>query len=96
LTLPAIKDQGDTALVPIVSSARALELICKKWERYTCRPDAVVLEGPLAGGHLGFKIDQLHLESNRLETLLPRKRGGDEARGFLLSLQEAFIPMRIL
>ena len=71
LTLPAIKDQGDTALVPIVSSARALELICKKWERYACRPDAVVLEGPLAGGHLGFKIDQLHLESNKLENLLP-------------------------
>lgn len=71
LTLPAIKDQGDTALVPIVSSARALELICKKWERYSCRPDAVVLEGPLAGGHLGFKIDQIHLESNRLENLFP-------------------------
>jgi nitronate monooxygenase len=71
LTLPAIKDQGDTALVPIVSSARALELICKKWERVACRPDAVVLEGPLAGGHLGFKIDQLHLESNKLENLLP-------------------------
>jgi len=71
LTLPAIKVRGDTALVPIVSSARALELICKKWERYAYRPDAVVLEGPLAGGHLGFRVDQLSLESNRLETLLP-------------------------
>jgi nitronate monooxygenase len=71
LTLPAIKNSCETALVPIVSSARALELICKKWERHSYRPDAVVLEGPLAGGHLGFRIDQLNLESNRLENLFP-------------------------
>jgi nitronate monooxygenase len=71
LNLPAITPPRDTALVPIVSSARALELICKKWERLHYRPDAVVLEGPLAGGHLGFKIDQIDLESNKLENLLP-------------------------
>jgi nitronate monooxygenase len=69
LHLPGIKDPGDTALIPVVSSARALELICKKWERMSYRPDAVVLEGPLAGGHLGFAFDQLYLESNRLENL---------------------------
>lgn len=71
LGLPAIQSPGDTALIPIVSSARALELICKKWERLGYRPDAVVLEGPLAGGHLGFKMDQIDLESNKLENLLP-------------------------
>lgn len=71
LTLPAIQPPKDTALIPIVSSARALELICKKWERLGYRPDAVVLEGPLAGGHLGFKIDHVDLESNKLENLLP-------------------------
>jgi nitronate monooxygenase len=71
LTLPVIQPPKDTALIPIVSSARALELICKKWERLGYRPDAVVLEGPLAGGHLGFKIDQVDLESNKLENLLP-------------------------
>lgn len=71
MTLPTIKSPGDTALIPIVSSARALELICRKWERSGYRPDAVVLEGPLAGGHLGFKFDELTLESNRLENLLP-------------------------
>jgi nitronate monooxygenase len=71
LALPTIKNPGDTALIPIVSSARALELICKKWERAHYRPDAVVLEGPLAGGHLGFRIEDIHLESNRLENLLP-------------------------
>ncbi len=71
LNLPAITPPRDTALIPIVSSARALELICKKWERLRYRPDAVVLEGPLAGGHLGFKIDQIEQEANKLENLLP-------------------------
>ena len=71
MSLPTIKNPGDTALIPIVSSARALELICKKWERAHYRPDAVVLEGPLAGGHLGFRIEDIQLESNRLENLLP-------------------------
>jgi nitronate monooxygenase len=71
LNLPAIQPPKDTALVPIVSSARAFDLICKKWERLGYRPDAVVLEGPLAGGHLGFKIEQIDLESNKLENLLP-------------------------
>jgi nitronate monooxygenase len=69
--LPGIQPPKDTALIPIVSSARALDLICKKWERFGYRPDAVVLEGPLAGGHLGFKIDQIDLEENKLENLFP-------------------------
>jgi nitronate monooxygenase len=71
LSLPAIHPPKDTALIPIVSSTRALEIICKKWEKLGYRPDAVVLEGPLAGGHLGFRIDQVELEANRLENLLP-------------------------
>ncbi len=71
LGLPAIQPPKDTALIPIVSSARALEIICKKWEKLGYRPDAVVLEGPLAGGHLGFKFDEIESESNRLENLLP-------------------------
>ncbi len=71
LNLPAIQAPKDTALIPIVSSARALEIICKKWEKLGYRPDAVVLEGPLAGGHLGFRIDQVELAANKLENLLP-------------------------
>lgn len=71
LGLPSIQRPGDTALIPIVSSARALDLICRKWERLGYRPDAVVLEGPLAGGHLGFKPEQIDLDSNRLENLFP-------------------------
>jgi nitronate monooxygenase len=71
LTLPVIQPPKDTALIPIVSSTRALEIICKKWGKLGYRPDAIVLEGPLAGGHLGFKMDQIYLESNTLENLLP-------------------------
>jgi nitronate monooxygenase len=71
LSLPAIQPAGDTALIPIVSSARALDIICRRWERDLYRPDAVVLEGPLAGGHLGFRADQVDLEENALERLLP-------------------------
>jgi nitronate monooxygenase len=71
LNLPAIQAPKDTALIPIVSSARALDIICKKWEKLGYRPDAVVLEGPLAGGHLGFRIDQIDLDANKLENLLP-------------------------
>ena len=79
-SLPAIQDPGDTALIPIVSSARALEIICKKWEKLGYRPDAVVLEGPLAGGHLGFKFDEVDLPSNALEVLLPQVK--DMARKY--------------
>ncbi|MDX9714093.1 MAG: nitronate monooxygenase [Dissulfurispiraceae bacterium] len=71
MNLPSICDPKNTALIPIVSSARALELICRKWEKQGYRPDAVVLEGPLAGGHLGFKLEDVDLEQNKLENLLP-------------------------
>lgn len=71
LNLPAIQKPADTALIPIVSSARALEIIFKKWERLGYRPDAVVLEGPLAGGHLGFKLNQINDAQQTLEALFP-------------------------
>lgn len=46
-------------LVPIVSSDRALQLICKRWDKQGYRPDAVVLEGPRAGGHIGWSYKQV-------------------------------------
>jgi len=60
------------ALVPIVSSAQAFKVIWHRLGKAGCRPDAVVLEGPLAGGHLGFKIDQVDNPENSLENLLPQ------------------------
>ncbi|HDO23596.1 MAG TPA: nitronate monooxygenase [bacterium] len=70
ISLPSIARPKHTALIPIVSSVRALTIICKKWERQGYLPDAAVLEGPLAGGHLGFRMDHLNLEENLLENLL--------------------------
>jgi nitronate monooxygenase len=72
LDLPEyINGSGRTRLVPIVSSGRAAALICKRWhQRYGYLPDAFVVEGPKAGGHLGFKADQLDDPEYRLEKLV--------------------------
>ena len=72
LNLPKYLDQDrNTALVPIISSARAGELICKKWkEQYDYLPDAIVIEGPRAGGHLGFKRENLEDPAFSLESIL--------------------------
>ena len=60
--LPAIAAEAgneEAALAPIVSGGRAAGLICKLWDRHYGRvPDFVVLEGPLAGGHLGFTPEE--------------------------------------
>ena len=61
----------DVALVPIVSSPKALKIIAKRWQkRYDRLPDAVVLEGPKSGGHQGFTYEQCALEENQLENLV--------------------------
>ena len=72
LDLPAFLKKGDrTRLVPIVSSGRAAQLICKRWlQRYHYLPDAFVVEGPKAGGHLGFKAEQLEDPAFCLENLV--------------------------
>ncbi len=64
------KDYPDVALVPIVSSARALKLICKKWKRYNKIPDAVIVEGPLSGGHQGFSYEDCFKEEFQLENII--------------------------
>lgn len=81
LDLPGYRGpQSDTKLVPIVSSARAVRIICQKWlSRYAVLPDAVVVEGPMAGGHIGFKSGQIedpgfsldHLVSEVIEAVQP-------------------------
>lgn len=60
-----------TKLVPIVSSGRAARLISKRWiEKYDYSPDAFVVEGPMAGGHLGFKREELEKKENSLEKIV--------------------------
>lgn len=73
INLPAFMTPGSqTKLVPIVSSGRAAKLICTKWKAtYDRLPDAVVVEGPKAGGHLGFKQSQIDDASFSLEELVP-------------------------
>ena len=72
LDLPKYLGEGiKTKLVPIVSSARAASLLCQKWKQnFNYLPDAFVVEGPKAGGHLGFKAHDLENESNKLENLV--------------------------
>jgi NAD(P)H-dependent flavin oxidoreductase YrpB (nitropropane dioxygenase family) len=61
-----------TKFVPIVSSGRAAKIIFRSWaKQYSHIPDAVVVEGPLAGGHLGFKKEHLDNPDYALEKILP-------------------------
>jgi nitronate monooxygenase len=67
-----LKKDSTTKLVPIVSSARATSIICEKWQKnYGYIPDAIVVEGPKAGGHLGFKPAQIADDNFSLEHLIP-------------------------
>ena len=73
MKLPYIVEDKSVNLIPIVSSARAASLILRTWDRRFKRTaNAFILEGPLAGGHLGFSQDQLdHIDEFSLEILLP-------------------------
>lgn len=67
------KEEFKTKLVPIVSSARAASVIAKKWfSRFDYVPDAFVVEGPKAGGHLGFKPEEIADPDHALEKLVPQ------------------------
>lgn len=73
LNLPEyLQGNTHTKLVPIVSSARAAGIIIKRWrDRFSYFPDAVVVEGPLAGGHLGFSMEQLEDPRYQIDNLVP-------------------------
>ncbi|MBN2010810.1 nitronate monooxygenase [candidate division KSB1 bacterium] len=72
--LPEIAGDANVNLVPIVSSARVAELIMRMWDkRYDRTVDGFILEGPMAGGHLGFSLDQLDaIENHSLDLILPQ------------------------
>ncbi len=73
LDLPKyLKDGVKTKLVPIISSAKAARVICRRWwSRYHKLPDAFVVEGPMAGGHLGFSSEQIDDPNYSLEKIIP-------------------------
>lgn len=73
INLPELVAGAKTKIAPIVSSAKSATVICKMWDRkYKTIPDLVVIEGPLAGGHLGFSGEYLEnigaSSENREET----------------------------
>lgn len=74
LDLPSFLEKGSiTKLVPIVSSSRAAKVIIEKWKStYNYLPDAIVVEGPKAGGHLGFKSEQIFDNAYSIESLIPQ------------------------
>ncbi len=71
ISLPEYVGDADIALIPVISSGRALKVVLSAWKRkYNRMPDAVIVEGPLCGGHLGFSMELLEdPESCSLEIL---------------------------
>ena len=60
VNLPQLAVGSSVKLAPIVSSVKSAEVILKYWQRkYDRLPDLVVIEGPRAGGHLGFRMEEL-------------------------------------
>jgi NAD(P)H-dependent flavin oxidoreductase YrpB (nitropropane dioxygenase family) len=58
--LPKIVKGSSVKIAPIVSSLKAAKVILKLWDKHdNVAPDLVVIEGPKAGGHLGFKVEEL-------------------------------------
>lgn len=83
--LPKYVQGSGAKLVPIVSSVKSVQVIMKYWtKKYDKRPDAVVIEGPLAGGHLGFTREQaenpeaLHYDDEVLKILRYVNEAGEE------------------
>lgn len=66
--LPEYTMGSETKIAPIVSSRRCCELIVKHWiKKYNYIPDMIIIEGPEAGGHLGFKREEI--ENNTKQSL---------------------------
>ena len=60
MELPKLVAGSKTKIAPIVSTVKAARVICRFWDHHYQRmPDLVVIEGPKAGGHLGFSRKQL-------------------------------------
>jgi nitronate monooxygenase len=68
LQLPDYIGDKDIKLVPIVSSLRTFKIVCKRWKQHYNRvPDAVIVEGINAGGHLGYSFEDAIAGTDILE-----------------------------
>ncbi len=80
---------GDARIAPIVSSRKALHVISKHWKKkYDRKPDLVVVEGPLAGGHLGFAREDIEAY-----TVTNEKNYDDEVRAVIELADELGAPV---
>lgn len=69
--LPSFVQGTNTKIAPVVSSAKAARLITRLWQRrYDYLPDLIIVEGPDAGGHLGFSLDELEGDYPNLENIV--------------------------
>lgn len=71
LKLPSYVSK-DTMIIPVISSGKGASIITRTWlKKYNRRPDAIIIEGPLCGGHLGFTYEQLaHPEARPISAIL--------------------------
>ncbi len=87
VALPELVEGAKTKIAPIVSTAKSAMVICKMWDRkYQRIPDLLVIEGPLAGGHLGFTREDLSrygADTTDVEHTYRRDLYDDEIRGIL-------------
>lgn len=86
LNLPELVPEGKAFIAPIISGGRAAKILLKNWsQKYGRTADFVVLEGPLAGGHLGFKASEVEEgKAKSLTALIP------EVLSVLQSFEEEF------
>lgn len=71
ISLPEYVKNANIALIPVISSGRALTILLSTWKRkYNREPDAIIVEGPKCGGHLGFTMEQIeHPDTCSMEIL---------------------------
>lgn len=86
MTLPEIS--GNAKIAPIVSSRKSLSVIAKYWKKkYDRKPDLVVIEGPEAGGHLGFTKEEIDAY-----TVTREKDYDDEVKAVIELANELAVP----
>ncbi len=89
MTLPEIS--GDAKIAPIVSSKKSLSVISKYWmKKYSRKPDLVVIEGPEAGGHLGFTKEDIEEY-----TVLKTKNYDTEVKAIIDMAHDMEVPVAV-
>ncbi len=69
ISLPEYAEGSSAKLIPIIASARGGKLLLKTWQRrYNRFPDAIIVEGPLSGGHIaGYSLEELKAQKDTIQ-----------------------------